>query len=783
MSAIAACASCGTPLSEAVQGRRYCSNACRQRAYRERASAREDAPPGSALPRPLDSFVGRREELAALARLGAERLVSLVGPAGAGKTRLAAQHAGRRAEQVWWTALAPVSDAVAAIHHAVGARPLPRGSALDAVAAEVERHRRPLLVLDNCEHLLAEVADVVAELLARCPQLRVLVTSREPLRLAGERVFAVGELGLPPVDADVAEALRHDAVVLFRDRAAALDRSFEISPSNVADVVAVCRSLDGMPLAIELAARRITVLSPADVLARLGDRLALLTGGPRSADDRHRTLRAAIGWSYDLLSSAEQAACRRLAVLGVPFDLGVAGAVCDVDDALELLTSLEQKSLLVVDRADGHVTFRQLESVRLYCRERAVERGEVSLVADRVVEWVCSVVEPEISRFFPSPPAVMRLERNAGLIELAVARTAELGDWPRHALAVVATAYTSTPHGPRGAPTELLHSALTRNVPPAYRSVLTVLAAMHHRVRGGWEVTRRFARESLEIERAEADRPGTLARALEVLASAEAHTGDPEPAWRLFDEAVELMRASGDQLARAIILNSYGWTLLQHGEADLAAPLVREALTLMRLVGLPHMLNSTLHTSGAIALARKDFDEAVALFRESLERGSDHPADQFYDLEGLALGLVGTATDDDRALSLLTTASVVRVRFDLRAEPYWQELLDRARDVCRDRVPAARLRAAESTGERMSLAQAVAYALADPPGTEAGDGLISARELHVACLVAEGLTNRQIGQRLGISPHTVARHVTQARSKLGLRSRAQLAVWAGRHSA
>ncbi|MFD9705971.1 ATP-binding protein [Lentzea sp. NPDC059081] len=785
MTATAACVTCGNPLTEAAAGRRYCSNACRQRAYRERTSTREDAPHDTTLPRPLDTFVGRREELAALARHGTDRLVSLVGPAGAGKTRLAVQHVGRRADQVWWAALAPVSDVVQAVYHAVGARPLPNRSVRDAVIAEVEQHRRPLLVLDNCEHVLAEVADVVSELLACCPQLRVLVTSREPLRLAGEQVFAVGELGLPPANAevaDVAEALRHDAVVLFRDRAVSVDRTFDVDAANVADVVAVCRSLDGMPLAIELAARRMTVLSPADVLARLGDRLALLTGGPRAADDRHRTLRAAIGWSYDLLSSDEQAACRRLAVLGVPFDLGVASAVCGLDDALELLTSLEQKSLLVADRAGGHVTFRQLESVRLYCRERAVECGDVPFVADRVVGWVCSVVEPEISRFFPSPPVVLRLERNAGLIELAVARTEETGDWTRHALAIVATAYTSSPRGPRGAPTELLHSALTRPMPPSYRSVLTALAAMHHRIRGGWEVTRRFARESLSIERADAGRPGTLARALEVLASAEAHTGDPELAWTLFDEAVELMRGDGDKLARGVLLNSYGWTLLQHGEPGTAEPLVRESLTLMRLVGLPHMLNSTLHTSGAIALARKDHAEAVALFRESLEVGSEHPMDQFYDLEGLALGLVGVGSDDERALSLLTAAGVVRARFDFRAEPYWQALLDDARAVCRDRITAGRLRAAESTGERMSLAQAVSYALTAQLDVGDDDGVISARELHVATLVAEGLTNRQIGLRLGISPHTVARHVTHARSKLGLRSRSQLAVWAGRHT-
>lgn len=781
MTANAACVTCGNPLSEAVAGRRYCSNACRQRAYRERSSARDDSPHDTSLPAPLDTFVGRREELAALARLGTDRLVSLVGPAGAGKTRLAVQHVSKRADQTWWAALAPASGATQAIYHAVGAHPLPNRSVRDAVIAEIEQHRRPLLVLDNCEHLLLDVGDVVTELLASCPRLRVLVTSREPLRLAGEQVFAVGELELPPADAGLAEALRHDAVVLFRDRAVSVDRSFEVDASNVADVVAVCRSLDGMPLAIELAARRITVLSPADILARLGDRLALLTGGPRAADDRHRTLRAAIGWSYDLLSEEEQAASRRLAVLGVPFDLGVASAVCGVPDALELLTGLEQKSLLVVDRVGGHTTFRQLESVRLYCHERAIAHGDVSLVADRVVEWVCSVVEPEISSFFPSPPVVLRLDRNVGLLELAVARTADTGDWPRHALTIVATAWTSTPRGPRGAPTELLHQALTRPMPQAYRSALTVLAAMHHRVRGGWHVTRRFAEESLAIERADACRPGTTARALEVLASAEAHTGDPAVAWQLFDEAAVLLRDSDDQLARAILLNSYGWTLLQHGFADRAAPLVREALTLTRLIGLPHMLNPVLHSAGAIALARKSFTEAVDLFRESLEVGSEHPMDQFYDLEGLALGLVGVGSDDERALSLLTSASVVRTRYAFRAEPYWQGLLDDARAVCRDRITAARLRAAESTGERMSLAQAISYALTAQPLAESDDA-ISARERHVATLVAEGLTNRQIGQRLGISPHTVARHVTHARSKLGLRSRAQLAVWAGRHT-
>ncbi|RDI25587.1 helix-turn-helix transcriptional regulator [Lentzea flaviverrucosa] len=220
---------------------------------------------------------------------------------------------------------------------------------------------------------------------------------------------------------------------------------------------------------------------------------------------------------------------------------------------------------------------------------------------------------------------------------------------------------------------------------------------------------------------------------------------------------------------------------MQNGFADRAAALAGEALTLTRLIGLPHVLNPVLHTAGAIAPARGNHAEAVGLFRESLDVGSEHPIDQYHDLEGLALGLVGVGSDDERALSLLVSASAVRTRYDFRAEPYWQALLDEARAVRRERIAAGRLRAAESTGERMSLAQAISYALTAQPHT-GDDGLISARGLHVATLVAEGLTNRQIGQRLGISPHTVARHVTHARSKLGLRSRSQLAVWAGRQS-
>ncbi|GLZ36128.1 LuxR family transcriptional regulator [Lentzea sp. NBRC 105346] len=797
MTATAACETCGRQISDAAGGRRYCSNACRQRAYRERTTTRAGEHRAAAtggLPTPLDTFVGRRAELTALTRLSSEhRLISLVGPAGAGKTRLSVQFADRARKDypdgVWWVGLATTTDPDRVGHvvaSALDVRVPSNQPVAEGVAAAVA-NQKMLLLLDNCEHLLEGVANLVAALLAGCPRLRVLVTSRESLNLAAEQVFAVTELELPDADEPVNAALaaRCDAVRLFRDRANAVDRTFELTEHNAADVIALCRRLDGMPLAIELAARRIALLSPADMLARLGDRLDLLTSAPREADSRHRTLRAAIEWSYDLLTPPEQQACRRLAVLGVPFDLDLAASAIGVPDALDLVASLEAKSLLVADRTSrGPTMFRQLESIRLFCLERAEAAGDVPIVHDHIVDWVTRVIEPEVTCFDPAAEVVARLDRHLGVLDVAIARTAATGDWPHHALAVAATAWSASPQKPRGVHVELLNQALVEPaVPPQYRSLLAQVGAGHYRARGNWEECHRYASISYNLERT-FNRPATMARALEVLASADCYFGDLAGGYARFDEALGLVRGIGDQLAVAVILNSLAWTKLQHGGADEAAPLVSEAIWLTREHGPQHMLNPQLHTAGAIALARNDFESALELFHESLACSTEHPTNLFYDLEGLALALVGTAADDVCALSLLTTAAVVRNRFNYLPEPYWRDQLDAGWSILRTRMAPGRIRAAESSGRRMTMYQAVDYALTERPlgGPVERDERITERERHIAALVAEGLTYRQIGQRLGISPHTVARHVTHVRTKLGLGSRAQLAVWAGRNT-
>ncbi|GIJ65482.1 ATP-binding protein [Virgisporangium ochraceum] len=332
----------------------------------------------------LTSFVGRDEEIEqVIKRLGENRLVTLVGPGGAGKTRLASVSAAQFAAAsplsggVWLVELAPVTDPAdvpRAVLDAVGrdARPETHkpGQARDTVARLVEliAPADTLLVLDNCEHVIEAAARLADDLLAACPRLRVLATSREPLAIVGEVLTPVPPLRLPPADAAPPEALAFASVQLLADRAAAVRPGFAVTDDNVRAVVEICRRLDGLPLAIELAAARLRALSPTQVADRLDDRFRLLTGGSRTALPRHRTLRAVVAWSWDLLTDDERRLAERLAVFPSTITPESAGA----SDALDALVD---KSLLQVV-GDGR--FRMLETIREYALERLAEAGGVA---------------------------------------------------------------------------------------------------------------------------------------------------------------------------------------------------------------------------------------------------------------------------------------------------------------------------------------------------------------------------------------------------------------------
>ncbi|WP_372441436.1 AfsR/SARP family transcriptional regulator [Plantactinospora mayteni] len=335
------------------------------------------------LPGQLSSFVGREEELGRVGKLlGEARLVTLHGPGGAGKTRLAIEAAGRQHGAVFLVELAAVTagaDVASAVLAALNLRDAalraqggPRDAADRLVTALADRDL--LLVLDNCEHLVADAARLVARLLGACPKVRVLTTSREPLGLTGEALCPVSGLTLPPAETTAEAAPAYAAVRLFVERAADVSPGFALGPDNLPAVLRICRTLDGLPLAIELAAARLRALPVAEVAARLDDRFRLLTRGSRVAQPRHQTLRAVVQWSWDLLDEAEQRLARRLTVFAGGADLDAVERVCAPLDAdvLDVLSSLVDKSL--VEAGGGR--FRMLETVRAFGAERLAEAGE-----------------------------------------------------------------------------------------------------------------------------------------------------------------------------------------------------------------------------------------------------------------------------------------------------------------------------------------------------------------------------------------------------------------------
>ena len=362
-----------------------------------RTAERRRSPRAAGLPETVTSFVGRRLELrAAKQRLEEARLVTLTGPGGVGKTRLAIEVArsARKAfpDGVWMVDLASLADAsrvAQTVLSALGMRDQ-SGRAADQQLVDRLRDRTALILLDNCEHLLDACAQLVDVLLRAAPGLRVLATSREPLAIAGEHVLSVPALATPDPDAvPPVEALnRYEAVALLVERARSVAPDFALTAANATDVARLCARLDGIPLAIELAATRLRSLSVAAVVARLDDRFALLTGGSRAALPRQQTLRALIDWSYDLCTGEEQRLWARLSVFAGTFDLAAAEAVCSDDelpahDVVDLLDHLVAKSIVLTVRRPDDLGYRMLVTIREYGAQRLEESGATDAVRRR----------------------------------------------------------------------------------------------------------------------------------------------------------------------------------------------------------------------------------------------------------------------------------------------------------------------------------------------------------------------------------------------------------------
>jgi predicted ATPase/DNA-binding CsgD family transcriptional regulator/Flp pilus assembly protein TadD len=741
------------------------------------------------LPLPVDSFVGRDGELSELARLlRRSRLVTLVGPGGAGKTRLAleflAQNSTTLDQCTFFVELQSLTGGdllpqrVAAALD-VAERP---GDDLVETLATALRSRPALLVLDNCEHVVEASARLADALLRRCPLLHILGTSREALRVPGEVTFPVGELAVPEPGETVSRPslLRSGAVRLFLDRARDCVPGFELTPDNGPAIAAICARLDGMPLAIELAARRVRLLPVEEILARLDHRFDLLTVAPRTVAERHQNLRAAIAWSYDLLDPVEQAVFRRLSVFAGNVDLDSATAVCAGDEVapeavLDAVSALVAKSLLVPLRGRRkQARFRQIESIRMFAAEQLDEAGETATAFRRLTDRLTALAEPAMYRVFPPATLVARLDEESDNLLPAVRWAANQGD-DRCGLLAAVLVMCWRHRGFASEGRHLLDWVLERLDPDSgYRVLVLEQAAILARWRADNVLSAALASEGMEVER-QHRRPPVLAKVLHSLGQVRLATGDVAGAEDCFREAVDVVLPTDQPLDLAGCEHNLAWATLWAGDLDRAEALLDKSLPVIRAEAEPPMQAAALHTRGVLALMREELDSAEEVFREALGIAPASPES----LEGLAIVAVRRG-DPERALRLLGGVGALRDATQCIAQVCWRRRVDEALATARRQRRTAVAEAALTAGARLRTEQLAAYAregVWTGPQDDSADRL-SDREREVACLVAKGLTNRQIANRLSISTRTVDTHLENIRTKLDLRSRAQIAIWA-----
>ena len=561
------------------------------------------------LPDQATTFVGRMEEMADLRRtLRDARVVTICGPGGAGKTRLALEAAGGAGpmftQGVWLVELADVargSEVMAAVARAIG---VAEADVIDHLSG-----REVLLVVDNCEHVVADAAAAISTIVSACPRVKVLATSREVLGLPGERRWPIPPLRVPD-----------DAVRLFVDRAIAVRPGFELDDEGTRIVETICTRLDAMPLAIELAAARTTILAPEQILAHLEDRFRLLAAAS-AAHRRQQTLRAVIDWSYDLLGPTEQRALRRLSVFPTTFDLDAATAVIG-DDALDLIDSLVRKSIVTAgfDGGGAPARFWLLETVRAYATDALTDAAEATEARDLHARHFFDLAADGSARLH-GPEQVQWLDRFED--EVDNFRTAIEWLLVTDPDAALTTAGLIAPFfGIRSRFTEgraVLERVLetTTPEPSMHRLRSLVGAGTIARMQGDLAASRRHHREQLDVARTmESD--DEVARALSSLGNVTLLEGDRDAARSLFEESLEIRRRLGSPRSIALSLNNLGVLADQEGDYDTARSCFEEQLAIMRSLGDRRVTAQTLTNLAIVSIATGRLDEAIALIDESI---------------------------------------------------------------------------------------------------------------------------------------------------------------------
>ncbi len=833
--------------------------------------------PQSRLPAPLTPLVGREQEIAAVCALlwrPEVRLVTLTGTGGVGKTRLALGVAAAVnadfADGICLVALAPLIDpglVLSTIAQALGVQEQGSRPLLEGLQDHL-REKQLLLLLDNFEQVVS-AAPVVAELLVAAPRLRVLVTSRTSLHLSGEHEFVVPPLALPdlrnlpPPD----RLLQYGAIRLFVARAQAAHSAFVMTGENATAIAAICQQVDGLPLAIELAAGRSKLFAPQALLSRLRNRLTLLVGGAQDLPLRQQTLRGTIAWSYDLLGQDEKALFRRLAVFVGGCTLEAAEAVYTAQgdlliDVLEAVAALVDKSLLRQEtQADGQPRLLMLETIREYALERLAASGEAEAVQRQHAIFFLRFseeAEPKIRGaehflwrtrlevehdnlraalrwMLESQEAEMGMQLAFSLVafwrasnqdregrnwcEQVLAQPGTSARTAARAMALLAAGAMTMYQGDLPQAQLLLEEsiAIGREVGRAAKRTLALalaLLAYGALLQGHLGAARELAEEGVRLFREVGEAWGT-ALALNHLGRATLELGDPVAARPLLEESAALFRA-GNMQRLALPLNTLGRVALRQGDDTGARAYCEEALAVARATGDELFIAEALAELGTVALHVGDFRQATALYQQSLAliwtRGYRERIAE--DLAGLAAAssLLG---QPERAARLFGAVEALREVSGIRLSPLPRADYDRAVEGIRAHLDEATFAQAWEKGRAMPLEQAIAEALATqdepptgtkfpqvneeetssvvPPGTPLSQspralsprralkqhfGGLTSREREVACLVAQGKSNRAIADELVVGVSTVEAHITHIFTKLGFSSRAQIAAWA-----
>ncbi len=806
------------------------------------------------LPAPLSTFIGREREIADVKQLlRSQRLVTLTGPGGSGKTRLALQVANELQEEygdgVWLAELASLSDEALvtqtiAAHlnvHEQSGRPL-----IDTLADHLSS-RQILLVVDNCEHLINACAQFSETILQKNPHLHILATSRQMLGVPGESVFTTPPLTLPeerpwksPASAEEALAAygRSEAVQLFVNRANALMNDFDLSMENGAWVSEICRRLDGMPLAIELAAARVPSLSIQQIAQRLDDRFHLLTGGSRTAEPKQQTLAATLDWSYALCSEAERKVLQRLSVFSGGWTLDAAETVCagegvEAGDVLDLLSLLVDKSLVVVEKPEGGETrYRLLETIRQYVAEKLAYSGELDESRNRHLSYFVDWTEHAIPHLFRQEVYTWlnRLEAEHDNIRAALEWSHVTPGGAPAGLQLAATmGYFWQIHAYHTEGRTRLAAALDqkanrqRNTTRSRALYREAVLAFHQ---SDYQAVRILADESLAISR-EIGEAGQLeiANALEILAEVASETGQYTESIPMYEQALALYRKLGNLVGIGDTLKMLGWTNMRSGDFKQAESWLNEGLIACRESGDLRQITSALAGLGELALRRGQYDQARKFLNESLDisqqskekwgwaialgslgwialRQHDYPTMRKLLKESLA---IRTETGDQggiawsmeklaeanfeqfqfhQAATIFGSASTLRASVNSAMDAADQPDYERAISSLKSKLGEQAFAAAWADGQAMTIKEAIDYALAEPEQDQGQVSLkekfggLTEREREVAALIAQGISNREIAQAMTVGVKTIETYVTRILNKLGFDSRVQIAMWA-----